>query len=173
MNQLISMDDLLVECLHDLKGAEAQAGSRLPKISALAIDPVLRRTVFEVGLYARGTCSMLDGWANELSSEKSSSHNLWMKGILDDAERDTVMIDPGSLLDIAMIGAVRKSLAASIVSYETAIAVAHRCNQHAIAGGLSAIMNDKQKHDRKLRDLLRGESEIPRTRHGLQMSSVS
>lgn len=172
MNQLISMDDLLVECLHDLKGAEAQAGNRLPKISALAIDPVLRRTVFEIGLYARGACSILDGWANELSSKKSSSHNLWMKGILDDAERDTVMIDPGCLLDIAMIGAVRKSLAASIVSYETAIAVAYKIDQQIIAGGLSAIMTDKEKHDRKLRELLPDENETSRTRHGGQLSSV-
>ena len=50
--------------------------------------------------------------------------NLWMTGILNDADRDAQSHQRGPLLDTALIGALRKAKAAEIVSIETAMALA-------------------------------------------------
>ena len=69
--------------------------------------------------------------------------NLWMAGILDDAERDTQSIVAGPLLDVALIGAIRKAKAAEIVSYETAVATAESLG-HAAAGICRVILEEEQ-----------------------------
>jgi hypothetical protein len=48
-----------------------------------------------------------------------------MAGILDDAKRDARSNARGPVRDTALLGAVRKGLAATTVSYDTAVALAH------------------------------------------------
>jgi hypothetical protein len=80
--------------------------------------------------------------------------NLWMAGIIDDAERDTRSIEPGALLDTALIGAVRKAVAADAVSLETALALANAQAMRTVAEQLEAMRDRAGATDRALCGLL-------------------
>jgi ferritin-like metal-binding protein YciE len=77
-----------------------------------------------------------------------------MAGILDDAERDTRATQPGRLLDIALVGAIRKAKAAEIVSSETAMALAEALSDATIATAVSANRAEEIATDRALKDVL-------------------
>lgn len=80
--------------------------------------------------------------------------NLWMKGVLDDAERDVKSTEPGALLDIALAGAIRKGKVAEVAACDTALALgpaansvqivelvdAMRCESQAAAGALLEVI---------------------------------
>ena len=65
-----------------------------------------------------------------------------MRGILNDAERDARTTETGRLLDVALIGAVRKAKAAEIVSSETAMALARQIGEEPIG---QAVAQDRQE----------------------------
>ncbi len=90
----------------------------------------------------RGTGEDLDG-----------PPNLWMAGILDDAERDTRSIAAGPFPDVALIGAIRKAKAAEIVSYETAVATAETLGS-ATAKICDAILREESDADAALHERL-------------------
>jgi hypothetical protein len=47
-----------------------------------------------------------------------------MHAVIDDAERDSRTVEKGTLLDIALVGAIRKGAQAARVSYATGVALA-------------------------------------------------
>ena len=80
--------------------------------------------------------------------------NLWMRGILDDADRDARSHQPGAVLDIALVGVIRKAKAAEIVSTETALALAHGAAPRMVAP-LQANHEDEIAGDVALKRCLR------------------
>lgn len=111
---------LLHICLQDLRAGKEALAERLPGISAAATDGHLRALLDREVEQADEQGRRLDA----LGDAGGGPENLWMTGILDDAERDARSHQPGVLLDIALIGAIRKAKAAEIVSTETALALA-------------------------------------------------
>ena len=101
------------------------------------------------GRYSKGA-RRLEGVASDLSGPA----NLWIAGILDDAERDARSHQPGSVLDVALVGAVRKAKAAEAVSSETAIALARASGAAAIGEAAAANHAEEVATDGALRDLL-------------------
>ena len=79
---------------------------------------------------------------------------LWAEAILEDAKRDTEMVKPGPLLDIALIGAVRKLKASEIVAYETAICVARSLGEASALEALQRTHVEEQAFDDTLHRLL-------------------
>jgi ferritin-like metal-binding protein YciE len=77
-----------------------------------------------------------------------------MAGVLDDADRDAGSHQPGPVLDIALVGAVRKAKAAEIVSYDTAIALARRLEDTTMAAVLEAGRASSIATDTALRERL-------------------
>lgn len=115
---------------------------RVPGVTEHAGDSDLRRLLGEIVDRADTHGAVLGRSGLDVGGDE----NLWMAGILDDAERDTRTIEAGRELDIAMIGAIRKALAAAIVSYQTAIAL----------GGKFEVLHDELvAFDAQLRELLR------------------
>lgn len=82
----------------------------------------------------------------ELGATARGAANLWMAGIADDALRDTHTIRPGRLLDPAIIGAVRKALAADEGALE---------NQPAVER-LKDMRRRNRESDARLVELLEG-----------------
>ncbi len=80
--------------------------------------------------------------------------NLWMNGILDDAERDASQTQRGRLLDIALTGAIRKAKAAEIVSSETALRLATELGLDDIVLAVEANRQDEIAADRRLKACL-------------------
>lgn len=122
MTKTASAAALLHVAVQDLHAGKAMQVERLGGLIDAVRDAELKRVLTEEHARVAVQQARLQG----LADVSGAPGNLWMKGILDDAERDTQSHQPGYLLDIAVIGAVRKAKAAEIVSNETAFALAAR-----------------------------------------------
>lgn len=149
MSRTATREELLQSCLQDLHAARLESGTRLPCLAAEAGETLsvqvedLRRALEHEATALAGTGMLAPGPAN-----------LWMSGILDDAERDTRSIEPGPLLDTALIGAIRKGVAADAVSLETAVAVARSLGNGAVAELAMEMRERCRSSDDALRGLL-------------------
>ena len=120
---------LLHVAAQDLRAGAEMLEERLPAVRDAATDAALKAVIDRELTEARERVARLPG---------GGPTNLWMKGVLDDADRDARSHQPGPVLDIALVGAVRKAKAAEIVSYDTAIALAERLEGGAMAATLTA-----------------------------------
>ena len=151
MSKTETASDLLQVCLQDLCAGCRDASRRLPKIVAEAADASLRSHLEQCVVAAQSRADRIA----EIGTALNGPDNLWMGGILDDAERDTRNIERGRLLDVAIIGAVRKALAAEYVSTETASAMAEALNDDAKFRILSSHLWRLRRLDTDLRSRLR------------------
>ena len=145
MGRTASKAALLHVALQDLRAGKASLAERLPAIADAAADARLAASLSEEVALAEAAGRRLA----EIGGG-GGPDNLWMAGILDDADRDARSHQPGAILDIALIGAVRKAKAAEIVSFETAIALAGP----TMAETLSSLREDAIVTDHRLRALL-------------------
>ena len=145
-----TLPDLLQLCLWDLRAGCEAIGERLPAIMRQASDPQLRAALEACVAGARTRAARL----RETGDKEQGPDNLWMAGILDDAERDTRSIQSGVLLDLAMIGAVRKALLAELASLATARAIAASLSETEVAGALEANESELREQDQALEHLL-------------------
>lgn len=128
-----TIPQLLIDCLHDLSDGHRQLSRRLgDTIAGATDDPSFGQVLQLLGRDAGEAAEELKSASDQLSLKEPDASNLWMKGILDDAERDIEMIDRGRLLDIALVGAIQKALASCDVSFDTALAVAAECDHRKI-----------------------------------------
>jgi ferritin-like metal-binding protein YciE len=138
-----TLEQLMVTCLQDLRKGEGLTLDRFPAIADAVTDTVtggvLRQRLNDARLRANG----LDALGKRLGVKPCGDENLLMMGMLDDAEGDMKTEEAGPLLDLALIGAVRKMVNASLVSYETAVAVAARLNDER-ARDLFADARDRE-----------------------------
>jgi ferritin-like metal-binding protein YciE len=140
-------DALVDVCVQDLYAGKLLLARRLPRIARAAGDPALRALLDEAaGAAAR------HAWRLAATGVATGGpRNIWMTGILDDAARDTRSVAAGRLLDVALIGAVRKALAAQIVSDDTAIALADACGRREVSMTVRAIQEEERASDATLR----------------------
>lgn len=117
-----TLEDLRDLCLWDLAEAARLAARRLPAVAKQAADPGLRRDLNAMAAEMAGRADRL----SHAGGQSEGPPNLWMAGMLDDAERDTRTIAEGAKRDIAITGAARKMLLAERASLDTALVVA-RC----------------------------------------------
>src|SRR3569623_891656 len=127
LTQISTVRELLEAALQDLRAAADALASRLPAIACHVTDTALRGTFDDLVAQARADSDRLR--ATGLAD--GGPENLWMAGVLDDAERDTRATASGPLLDTALIGAIRKGLASTIVSHDTALALARMVDDEA------------------------------------------
>lgn len=150
MTKIASAAALLHEAVLDLYAGKSAQADRLPAIAASVSDAALRQVLEVETALAR---EQADAMAAAATVDGASA-NLWMAGILDDAERDTRQTQPGRLLDIAVTGAIRKAKAAEIVSSETAIALAEAVGSAAIASLVRSHRDAEIATDRALKACL-------------------
>ena len=141
--------DLLQSCVQDLYAARGCACDGLPQVAEAAGDKLRPALLAIAQTYDEERQAF-----EESGHDLSGPENLWMAGVMDDARRDTRSIEPGPLLDTALIGAIRKGLAADYVSLETGIAVARSLEREDDANMLEAMHRRSGEHDRTLARLL-------------------
>jgi ferritin-like metal-binding protein YciE len=117
-----SHEGLLRVALRDLREGREVIAHRLPEVTAATDDPATRQA-FE-RLVANSTREMAT--LADMLHDPEGEPNLWASGIMDDACRDVESNAAGSVRDVALIGAIRKFLAADIVSLETAICLSRQ-----------------------------------------------
>lgn len=152
MSLIASAASLLHAAVQDLHAGKRDAAGRLPGIAAQASDPALVAILNAEARRAAGQADRLEQCGLDTARPK----NLWMAGILDDAERDGRSTEPGRLLDIALVGAIRKGMAAQIVSSETALALAAETRDEVLAAAVGLNIDEEIATDRALKERLAG-----------------
>ena len=155
MPDVTSMRDLLVDCLQDLKAGEVATLQRAPALQVAVASPSVAAALERRLVHARERARGLDTCAEELGVSAEGPENLWMSGMLEDAKRDTETVEPGSCLDIALIGAFRKMVQAARVSYETAVCVAEGLGMEAVAARCRRARDQEADSDGELATALR------------------
>lgn len=135
--------ELLEVCIWDLAEGCRALVERLPGVARHASDAPLRTDFDRAVGEARERAARLDA----LIDKSNGPENLWMAGILDDAERDTESVAPGELLDVAMIGAIRKAFHAEVASIHTAQAMARACFDDAAQDALDRNLAELEERD--------------------------
>jgi ferritin-like metal-binding protein YciE len=150
MTSTASAAALLHVALQDLHAGKMEQVRRLPAISAGCSDAVLaeclRTEAANVAVQAERLL--------KVGGDMEGPSNLWMRGILNDAERDARHTQRGRLLDIALTGAIRKAKAAEIVSSETAQGLATGLGLDDISLAVEANRQDEIAADRRLKACL-------------------
>jgi len=90
----------------------------------------------------------------KLGGDIEGDPNIWLRAILDDAERDIASTVAGPLRDTALIGAFRKGKQAERVSFDTAIALAARLGNEPEEAALTDIRDKHAAGDTELAALL-------------------
>ncbi|MCW2381809.1 MULTISPECIES: DUF892 family protein [unclassified Sphingobium] len=147
--QARDLTSLLTVCLEDLYAGRVLAAEALPSIAAAVGLPVSQLVDALAGSWRDQARAI-----NALEPIDDPAENLWMGGIVKDAHRDTETIPQGSLRDIAIVGAVRKAVAADAVSLETAIAIANTLSHERAQEALSAMRTHAHATDEQFRTLL-------------------
>ena len=124
MAEVESAEDLLINALQDLRAAEVVLADRLPRVTKKACDDKLVAIFSGYAEQANNAAAPLAEAIERLGGDVEGAANIWMTAVLKDAKRDTKTVARGDMLDVALVGALRKGAQAARVSYETAIALA-------------------------------------------------
>ncbi len=154
MAEIIDGQGLLLTAVQDLYDAECAMIERLPAIAEYVSDPTLARLLADDVARSREQAERLAGIARDLGDEPKGPANIWLRAILDDADRDIRSTAAGVLLDIALVGAIRKGKHAERVSYETAIALADALSRAEDSQLLQASRDEEERTDSGLQRLL-------------------
>ncbi|WP_374944403.1 DUF892 family protein [Sphingomonas sp.] len=149
MTQTASAASLLHAAVQDLHAAKRMQVERLPELVDTAGEK-LAALIVQEGARAAAQAARIES----AGVDAAGPRNLWMAGILDDADRDARSHEAGRLRDIALVGALRKGKVAEIVSSETAIALAAEMDDAAIGDVIQANRDEEIASDRALQALL-------------------
>jgi ferritin-like metal-binding protein YciE len=145
--------ELLIVALQDLADAERAMEQRVCSFEA-QVSPDLAAHFRAEREQAASQVTVLHGLLDALEASPSGAPNIWLRAALDDAARDYETIVPGSLRDIALVGAFRKAAQASRVSYETAVGLARALGKPDFETRLQALRDDEAAADQALSTLL-------------------
>ena len=150
MSDTSSSGELYQLCLWDLAEGACALANLLPSLARCADNGDLRSALEAQVTSARERERSL----RDLIDQDDGPDNLWIAGIVEDAERDTRTVERGGLLDVAMIGAVRKALHAEIASLHTARAMAEACDARAEIHIIDRAFASAEDDDATLHGLL-------------------
>lgn len=138
-----SLDDLLVLELKDLYSAEKQIVKALPKIIKNVTNENLKKGLEKHLAETEGQVARLDDIALKLEVKLSGHVCKAMKGLLE--EGDDVMgdVDPGPVLDAAIIGACQRVEHYEIAAYGTARAYAEQLGNKEVAKLLQETLDEE------------------------------
>ena len=153
MSKTQTPKELLVVALQDLHDAEVawnERGAALSDVAGTQLSAFLKTDLKRSVAQRMGLETLL----GSLKAEVEGDPNIWLRAILDDAERDSRSIIAGPLRDTALIGAFRKGKQAERVSYETAVLLARRLGMKDVDVRLTAFRGQEEQADRELESLL-------------------
>lgn len=153
MSKTDTAKQLLVVALQDLRDAERAWGERGATVCAAAGTDVSAFLAMDMERSA-AQARALESALSDLDAPLDGDPNIWLRAVIDDAERDARSIVAGPLRDSALIGALRKGKQAERVSYETAIQLAQRLGKDVMAAALTRIRDEEAQADDSLAALL-------------------
>ena len=146
----MNYDELLAVALQDLREGRRLIANRLPEVAGATSNFQTRAAFHRLIERTKEQSDILA----QMLRDPNGEPNLWAGGIMDDACRDVASTAAGLARDVALIGALRKFLAADIVSLDTAIAL-----DHHEGSGKGEILETFRQDDREIDHLLRQQLE--------------
>lgn len=153
MSDVDNLEALLINALQDLHDAKRALVERLPNIADHASDDALKRLLDEDAAQNATGQRQIATLITRRDAAIEGAPNIWLQAIMNDAERDIKTVESGELLDIALVGAIRKGKQSECVSYDTAIALAKALGGED-APTLEAIRDAAAATDASLSDIL-------------------
>lgn len=154
MAEVDSVQALLVNALQDLHDAARAMTERLPQAKENSADNQLRDLLKSDAADSASHSESLADLLRAQDAETDGAPNIWLRAILDDADRDAETVAKGALLDIALTGAIRKGKQSQRVSYETAMALAARLQDAGAEATLTNLRDAAEAVDEQLKSIL-------------------
>jgi ferritin-like metal-binding protein YciE len=145
-----TLDKLLEDLLKDLYSAENQLIKALPKMTKAVTSDELREAMTAHLEETKGQVERLDQIGEELELRLSGKKCVAMEGLIEEGSEALDMDGPGSIIDLAIIGAAQKVEHYEISAYGTARTLAEQLGYSKVAKLLQATLNEESATDEKL-----------------------
>ena len=164
MAQVTTLKELYIEQLQDLYSAEHQIIEALPKMEAAAHNPQLKKG-FEAHLeQTKGHAERLEKVLQNLGEKPGGVTCQAMKGLIKEAQESLKEVEPGPVLDAALIADAQRVEHYEMAGYGTVITLAKQVGDTEAAGPLSQTLSEEKATDAKLTTI--AESKVnPQAAH--------
>ena len=153
MEQLNSLENLLLHELQDMYHAEQQLVKALPKVAKKANSPMLKNAVEEHLRQTEGHVNRLEQAFQILGQPAKGRKCKAMVGILDEAEETMKEKGTAETLDAAIIMSAQKVEHYEIAGYGSLAKWAERLGRHDLKNLLGQTLQEEKAADQKLTEL--------------------
>lgn len=151
-----SLDKLYVDGLRDLYSAEKQLVKALPKIAKAATTTKLKSAVEKHLEVTKGQVDRLEKIFTELDESPEGHECVAMKGLIEEGDELMKEVEPGPVLDAAIIGAAQKVEHYEIAGYGTSRTFAELLGKPKHARLLQQTLDEEGETDKELTRLAEG-----------------
>jgi ferritin-like metal-binding protein YciE len=157
MPKITSVEELLIHEIGDLMSAEEQLIEALPKMAEAATSKELKKAITVHLKETEKQLERLETVAEELKL-KSSDKKVCkaMKGLVAEGQEALKEVEPGPLLDAAIIGAAQRVEHYEIAGYGTARALAEGLGLKKVVKLLNETLEEEGATDKKLTKIAEG-----------------
>lgn len=150
MPTLTSLNDLLLDQLSDLLSAERQLIVALPKMAAAASGKNLRQGFLDHLAQTRTHVTRLEKAFAALGATPEAKTCLAMKGLIAEGAEAIGLKAPGTLRDVALIGAARRVEHYEIAAYAATRGLAGAADAATVADLLQQTADEECDTDKRL-----------------------
>ncbi len=151
--------DLFLDELKDIYSAEKQAVRAYPRITKAVRSEELKQALQQHLEQTKQHVERLDQAFSILEKRAGGKTCEGMKGLLEEAFALLEEIEPGPVLDAALIGALQRTEHYEIAAYKTVAAFAEANGQSDILQLLSQTLQEEKETDQKLTEVAKGVNE--------------
>ncbi len=151
--------ELFVDELKDIYSAEKQAVRAYPRIAKAVRSEELKQALQQHLEQTKQQVERLDQAFSVLEKRAGGKTCEGMKGLLEEAFAHLEEIEPGPVLDAALIGALQRTEHYEIAAYGTVAAFAKATGQKDILQLLSQTLEEEKETDNKLTEISQGVNE--------------
>jgi ferritin-like metal-binding protein YciE len=153
MTKINSLQELLIDEMHDLYDAETQLIKALPKMAEAATNPQLKAGFQEHGEQTKGHAARLERALSDLGEKPRGKSCQAMEGLIKEGKESISEKGPDAIRDANLIGAAQRVEHYEIAAYGTARAFAEALGLREIASLLKQTLDEEAATDRKLTEM--------------------
>jgi ferritin-like metal-binding protein YciE len=150
---ITTLEDLLLDQIHDLYDAEKQLVRALPKMAKAATSDDLKETITQHLEETKNQVSRLEEVFNELEAPIKGKSCKAMKGLIEEGGEAAAENGGDALIDLSIIAAAQRVEHYEISAYGTARAIARHLGHEKIASLLEETEEEEKAADTKLTEI--------------------
>lgn len=154
-----SAEDLFLNELKDIYSAEKQAVRAYPRLAKVVQSQQLKAAMQLHLEQTKGQIERLDRIFEQLDKRATGKTCEGMKGLLAEGAQHADEIEPGPVLDAALLGALQKVEHYEIAAYGTVVAFAQGMGESEIQQLLQQTLEEEKQTDAKLTEVSTGVNQ--------------